>query len=261
MDSVTGADQAVQEAVAAGPPPGPARAHRTDRLRRVGARLRAWVVTAPATTGLLAFLLLHSVALVHLGPGGQAEVLRRHSTNLSQLAEHPVGALVDSALWIEMADLPMVALLALCVLAPAERRFGTFRTVVVFFLGHVLATLITAGVLTALLHTPSAHFPDRGFGSAIDVGVSYGGLCVAGVLTYAVPSRPVRLLTMAGLLAAVWVSGAFFEDYTAFGHNTAVVLGFLLHPVVAYSGRRDVSSRSRAGAPGPVKMRRRKAKA
>ncbi|MEV0276443.1 rhomboid-like protein [Streptomyces sp. NPDC050610] len=234
MDSHTGPGRAEQEAAAAVPPPAPERGGTgAPRLRRAGTRLRTWVATAPATTALWAFLVVHSVVLFQLDPGGRAEVLRSHSTNLTQLAEHPVTVLADSALWIEIPDLPMVALLALCVLAPAERRFGTLRTVVVFFLGHVLATLVTAGVLTTLLHTESAHFPDRGFGSAIDVGVSYGSLCVAGLLAYWVPSPPVRLLTMAGLLAAVVASGRFFEDYTAFGHNTAVVLGFLLYPVAA----------------------------
>ncbi|MFI9239238.1 rhomboid-like protein [Streptomyces sp. NPDC053079] len=209
-----------------------------DRIRRAGSWIKAWALAAPATAALWVFLTLHSLTLGELTSDVRTEVLRTHSTNLTQLAEHPVSALVGSALWIEIPDLPMVALLAVAVLAPAERWLGTFRAVVAFFLGHVLATLITAGVLTTLLRVETERYVDRGFGSVIDVGVSYGSLCVAGLLTYRVRNLPLRLLVMAALMAGVIASGTFFEDYTAFGHNTAVALGFLLRPLATRSPSR-----------------------
>ncbi len=220
------------------------------RIRRIASWIKAWVLSAPATAALWIFLTLHSFTLGELTSSVRTEVLRSHSTNLTQLAEHPVSALISSALWIEIPDLPMVALLAVCVLAPAERWLGTFRTVVVFFLGHVLATLITAGVLTALLRVETERYADRGFGSVVDVGVSYGSLCVAGLLCYRVRSLPLRLLVMAGLLIGVVASGAFFEDYTAFGHNTAVVLGFLLRPL-ASSAMARIAGRGASPPPHP----------
>ncbi|UNO41619.1 rhomboid-like protein [Streptomyces sp. MST-110588] len=225
------------------------------RIRRAGARVKAWVLAAPATAALWVFLTLHSLTLAELTSDVGTEVLRAHSTNLTQLAEHPVSALFSSALWIEIPDLPMVAVLAVCVLAPAERWLGTFRTVVVFFLGHVLATLITAGVLTTLLRVETERYADRGFGSVVDVGVSYGSLCVAGLLTYRVRRLPLRLLVMAALTAGVLASGVFFEDYTGFGHNTAVVLGFLLHPLAAPVIARSAAKRA-ACPPGPQGKKR-----
>ncbi|MFF4404881.1 rhomboid-like protein [Streptomyces sp. NPDC001404] len=217
-------------------------------IRRAGERIKAWVLAAPATAALWVFLALHSLTLGELTSEVRTEVLRTHSTNLTQLAEHPVSALLGSALWIEIPDLPMVALLAFCVLAPVERWLGTFRTMCVFFFGHVMATLITAGVLTALLRVESERYEARGFGSVIDVGISYGSLCVAGLLTYRVRRLPLRILVMAALAAGVVASGTFFEDYTAFGHNTALVLGFLLRPVAAPAMAR---SAARAAAPPP----------
>ncbi|MEU7133047.1 rhomboid-like protein [Streptomyces sp. NPDC046261] len=218
-------------------------------IRRGASRVKEWALAAPATAALWVFLALHSITLGELTSDARTEVLRTHSTNLTQLAEHPVSALIGSALWIEIPDLPMVALLAVAVLAPTERWLGTFRTVVVFFLGHVLATLITAGVLTTLLRVETERYVDRGFGSVVDVGVSYGSLCVAGLLTYRVRSLPLRLLTMAALMAGVVASGAFFEDYTGFGHNTAVVLGFLFHPLARPAMARDAARKASSRPP------------
>ena len=70
------------------------------------------------------------------------------------------------------------------VLAPAERWLGTLRTIVAFFIGHVGATLITAAVLALLIHHD--YLPRR-LRDVVDVGSSYGFMCVAGLFTYRLP--------------------------------------------------------------------------
>ncbi|KUJ68263.1 hypothetical protein ACZ90_20285 [Streptomyces albus subsp. albus] len=210
--------------------------------RRAGARVRDWVVGAPGTAALCVFLAVHSLTLAELPAEVGGEVLRTHSTNLGQLAEHPVSVLVTSALWIEIPDLPMVVLLALLVMAPVERWLGTLRAVALFFLGHVLATVITAFALRMLLEVRPEQYQDRGLSSVVDVGVSYGSMCLAGVLCWRVRRRGPRIAVMSALLAAVVASGAFFPDYTGFGHNTALLLGLLLGSFAARGERRRASA-------------------
>ncbi|WP_308287389.1 rhomboid-like protein [Actinomadura parmotrematis] len=105
------------------------------------------------------------------------------STNLRNLHEAPLQALLDSALWV--ADngqgLSFYMVVFVTVVAWAERRYGTPRIVVVGLVGHVLGTLLTALVETRALQ--SGRAPAR-LAVTTDVGVSYimVAACAAAVL-------------------------------------------------------------------------------
>ena len=136
--------------------------------------------------------------------------------------------------------LPVITLLA-AVLAPAEVWLGTLRLIFVFAVGHVGATLITALALSqGALSTsgPTAH----GTAGAVDVGVSYGLFCVAGVLTYRIPG-PWRFL-YAGVLVGVFAFFAFVvgRTFTDFGHFVTVLIGLAIYPLVR---SRSVERRAR----------------
>ncbi len=154
-------------------------------------------------------------------------LLRAQSTNLSNLRHNAVDVLIRSAFWSESSyALPVVALLAI-VLAPAEFWLGTGRAILIFAIGHVGSTLLTALGIDLALHF--GHAP-QGIEHSIDVGVSYGAYCVAGVLTYRLraPWRYVWAFGLLGVLVLVAIAHVTFSDY---GHVVSVLLGLACYPV------------------------------
>jgi hypothetical protein len=143
--------------------------------------------------------------------------------------------LIASAFWVEDAwqVLPWAVLFTL-LLAPAEHWLGSARWAIVFATGHIGATLLTgAGVLLAIHFDLVATTVAR----SADVGVSYGFLAVAGVLTYKF-SRPGRFAYLAALgaylLLALFVRGTFTDA----GHALAVAIGLACYPLARRAKRR-----------------------
>lgn len=185
-------------------------------------------------------------------PGSQRDaLLRTQSTNLHNLRTHPVAVLFRSAFWSGSTTfLPFLLLLAV-VLAPAEEWLGTFRLVLVFALGHVGATLLTA---VAIDHGSFTTNGASSLAHTIDVGISYGAFCVAGVLTYRLPRRrrPVYAAFVLGVFALLaFVVGRTFTD---FGHFLSVLIGLAAYPFtraesVAARARRPLYRPWRSAAP------------
>ena len=194
---------------------------------RVEPYLGAYVRSSPATFGYAGIIFVTTWVVAGLQSPQRRELLRTQSTNLHNLRTHPVAVLFRSAFWSGSTTfLPFLLLLAL-VLAPAEVWLGTFRLILVFALGHVGATLITA---VAISHGLFSSPDSDGIARAIDVGVSYGVFCVAGVLTYRLPMRlrvpyALGLLTLFGISA--FVGGG---DFTELGHLVSVLLGLAAYP-------------------------------
>jgi hypothetical protein len=200
----------------------------SGRLRRLVPPVRGYVRRAPATFIYGAILFVTTWVVAGVGRRVSDEVLRSQSTNLHNLRAHPVSALLRSMFWSgTTVVLPVLALLVL-VLAPAEMWLGTKRLIVAFLTGHIGATLITAYLISRGYFSASTGVID----GDIDVGISYGTLCVAGVLTYRLP-RWWRLLYAAGLIG-VFATFAFEagRTYTDLGHLVSILLGLALYPVV-----------------------------
>lgn len=137
--------------------------------------------------------------------------------------------LIASAFYLSTASLARWLLPFVLVMAPVERWLGTLRAVVVFFTGHVLATVAVAYVLDRGLitftDTDSTRF-------TIDVGVSYGYYCIAAMFTYRLRGRWWwSWIWAAGLTALVVVPFLTDRDFTSFGHLVTVAVGFALYPV------------------------------
>jgi hypothetical protein len=197
--------------------------------RRVGPYVAAYVRGSPATFIYAGVIFVTTWVVAGLGSTQRDALLRAQSTNLHNLRTHPVDVLFRSAFWSgSTVFLPFLLLLA-AVLAPAEEWLGSFRLILVFALGHVGATLVTA---VAIDHGFFSSTGEPGIGRSIDVGVSYGAFCVAAVLTYRLP-RSVRwpyatsLVLVFSLLA--FVVGRTFTD---FGHFVSVLIGFAAYPFV-----------------------------
>ena len=185
--------------------------------RWVGVLLRAlpYPVLLAATTLLVAAQ----------PPHRHADLVADWSTDLANLADHPVRALVLSA-FVADGDLVAWVVLALAGLAALGSRLGAVRALAVAAAVHVLATLVSQGVVLLRIRTgalpPSARV-------MTDVGPSY--LVVAALVAAAAYARGgARIAGLVGF--AVLVPSLFTGlpdlDVTAVGHLASIVLALAL---------------------------------
>ena len=209
------------------------------RWRAMRPRIIGYVRSAPATYVYVAVLFLTSWILQTSSSRVADALLQERSTNLHHLAHDPLRVLLSSAFWVgSLRDwLAWVVLLTVFV-APVERWIGTTRTVLVFGVGHVGATLVTAAGLWVALH---ADMVESSVVNARDVGASYGFAAVAAVLTYRLPGgwRPVYA---GALIAFAGASLALNHNFTYWGHLIALAIGFACYPLVRLRMNDSVSS-------------------
>ncbi|MBE8524889.1 hypothetical protein ILP97_46710 [Amycolatopsis sp. H6(2020)] len=184
----------------------------------------------PFTFGYLVVLLGTTLLLEFADPALTERLLRLSSTDAHNLWRRPLTSLLSSAFWLPGESwLPYVLIFAVAV-APLERRFGARRTALVFFSGHVVATLVTELPVMALI---SAHVLPNSAGHWLDIGVSYGFFTTAGALVFLLPGRT-RLLALAAVeafIAVIWLSddpAGLDSIVTLLGHAFAAHFGLLV---------------------------------
>ncbi|MEV1091881.1 rhomboid-like protein [Streptomyces microflavus] len=202
---------------------------RTDDHHRTRiTAVRHWVATAPGTYVWLAVLFVTTVVLHRMSPGFEEEFLRDRSTNLHELSQNPVRVLITSALWIDGGRWLPYAVLFTVFHATAEHWLGTLRWLAVAVAAHVVATLVSEGVLAWAIRQD--HAPQSA-ANTLDVGVSYALAGVIAVLTYRVP----RLWRYAYAFAVLVFYGiplvADGRTFTDVGHFTAVLTGLACYPL------------------------------
>ncbi|MEU4116110.1 rhomboid-like protein [Kitasatospora sp. NPDC028055] len=223
--------------------------------------VRTYPRRSPLTLVYVGLLLLGHAWVEYGLTEEQADDLRNYiSTNLDNLHDHPLRALVGSALLYDgtLTDITSTGFggtlitlgLGIVVgLAWAERRFGTPRAAAVFLAGHVGATLITALVILLALH--QGWYPES-VRAASDYGISYGAQGALAFATLALP-RWARLPWAAFVLA--WPLTGDEEwpgplpEFTTVGHLLAAALGFALAAATA-RGRRRAAAPAAAARTG-----------
>ncbi len=223
------------------PPWGP-----LDRLLRAA---RGYPRRAPLTLAYVCLLLAGHAWVSHgLSADRAATVLGYLSTNLDNLQDHPLSALLGSVLFFDgtltdvtsagfVGTLITMGLGVCCFLAWAEHRWGKPRAVAVFLGGHVAATLLTAVVITVALQ--HGWYP-AAVRQSLDYGVSYGAQSVLAIGTLALPRRgrlPWAVFVLAWPLGGAEWTGPL-PDFTTIGHLTAAALGFGLLGVPAFRRQR-----------------------
>ncbi|MCP9206773.1 rhomboid-like protein [Streptomyces sp. NEAU-Y11] len=201
---------------------------------------------SPVTFGYVCLLLLTHVWITRgLTEDRAQSVLRDISTNLDNLTDRPLAALLGSALVFDGTLTDVTSLLfpatvitlglGVCwCLARAERRWGPLRAFAVFLTGHIGATLLTAGLIAVALR--QGWYPDEVRGT-LDFGISYGAQAVMAATTAMMPRRarlPWAAFVIGWPIAGVeWVGS--LPDFTSVGHVLAAAIGFLfLLPPVAH---------------------------
>ncbi|MFE9853870.1 rhomboid-like protein [Streptomyces sp. NPDC005780] len=187
----------------------------------------SWVRSAPGTYIWLTVLFVTTVIVHQMSPAFEEDFLRQRSTNIHELSRNPVRVLISSAFWIDGGTWLPYAALYTVFHAPAERRLGTLRWLTVAATAHVLATLVSEGVLAWAIQ--QGHAPETAV-NTLDVGVSYALAGIVAVLTYYVarPWRYVYLFAVLVIYGVPLVTGATFTDV---GHFTAALIGLACYPL------------------------------
>jgi hypothetical protein len=188
-------------------------------------RLHAWVLSAPATFAYIA-IFTASTVVQRTAPPRLIDLLTTlQGTSLARLHKEPLSALVDSALWVadKGAGLIMYVVVFGCVVAWAERRYGTPRLIVICLSGHVLGSALTA--LAERHAIESGAVPHR-LAVSTDVGVSY--MMVAGCAAAVLVARGGRRLA-GGLCLAAGIFLPIVVTHTVWdlGHLFATLCGLL----------------------------------
>lgn len=192
-----------------------------------------YVRGAPGTYVWLGVLFVTTVALHHMPPGFEQHFLRHRSTNIHELSRSPVRVLVTSAMWIEDGHWMPYAFLYTVFHAPAERWLGTARWLAVCALAHVLASLISEGVLLKAIRDGLA--PPTAV-DTLDIGVSYALAGVIAVLGYRI-AAPWRYGYLAVVLAVFGLPLTGSPAFTDVGHFVSVLIGLACHPLVRGRGK------------------------
>jgi hypothetical protein len=171
----------------------------------------------------------------------EVAVLRLYSsTNVANLQQHPVAALVLSAFVASESPFAWLAII-ICAMFGANRVLGNLRLLVACTAGHVLGTMVSEGIV--------AYRVDNGLLPAsyrhiIDIGPSYvvvSAIVVAAVLG----SWPARVTALSVLAVLVFV-GHIFGGMTSLevapvGHFTAMVVAAALAIPMVLRGRAAVT--------------------
>ena len=166
------------------------------------------------------------------------------STNIANAPDHPVGALVVSALLTE-GDVRWWLLLSLVGLGTVGATFGAWRTAVLIGAAHVLGTVISEGILW---YRVAAGALPGSYRHILDVGPSYvvAAALVAGVGYARVPGRIACALGFAAVAPSLF-GGLTRLEVSAVGHVSAIAVALGLGGWFALAGRRR-----RAAEPRPA---------
>lgn len=179
--------------------------------------------SAPGTFTYLFVLLITTWVLQTSSSKIANELLLERSTNLHHLIRDPMRVLFGSAFWVNGTDELLFSLVAFSVIASQlERWIGTARTISVFFMGHVGATLLVALWIWASLNFTIARTPIT---TATDVGSSYGLAAIAALLAYRIP-RPMRWLYLVAIIGLVGIDLLVEPSFINWGHAFALGIGF-----------------------------------
>ncbi|MGW7311716.1 rhomboid-like protein [Streptomyces sp. NPDC054854] len=198
--------------------------------------LRSWIRSSPGTHIWLLIIAVTSVVVVIAPDRVEHVLLHRNSSNIHELVQHPIRALLSSAFWIENpASLALYALLFECFHAPVERWLGTARWLLIVATAHITATLVSQKVLLMAIQD---HRAPHSMTHVVDIGVSYGLAASVGVLTYRLP-HPWRWFYLAGAVAFFGIPLLSDGSFTDLGHAISLAVGLLAWPLTRHPVSRE----------------------
>ncbi|MEV7597410.1 rhomboid-like protein [Kitasatospora sp. NPDC089797] len=196
----------------------------------------------PFTLGYLAVVGITATFARVADPELVQRLQEASSSDGHNLLLHPLRVLVLSGFWVAGGSWTPYLWGFAVTLAPLERRVGSARTAAVFAAGHVVATLLSQGVVIAAVDAgrmaPAAL-------ERLDIGVSYGVYACLGAVVASLPLRwRLPALAGAGLVLAQQIAGER-DLVTAVGHPVALLTGVAMWGWVRRVERRPSRPRIR----------------
>jgi hypothetical protein len=231
---------------------GPRRqAHPTDstrrwpHVRRTAAQLLPSPSATPLASAMVGLLLLAGLVL-NAHPSDLEAVVDWTSTNVHNLSQHPVAAMLASTFVVPGNLMPNLLIVAVSF-AVTERAVGTRRTAAIALAGQVIATLLTEYGAAAGAHW---HLLAASSATRADVGMSYVmfAALAASVTSLTGRAKPWGLVIVSG-----WVltSVVLTPGMTSTGHLLSVAIGGAMMTLMQ---RRAATTRvSEPNANGKVK--------
>jgi hypothetical protein len=197
----------------------------------------------------VAWIFLFAVAIGDLvlavaAPHQQDELLQWASTNVANLQQHPVAALLASAVLSAGSLLGWLGLIALSMFG-ANRALGNVRIALVCLAGHVIGTAVSEGIEAYRISHGQLPAAAR---TIIDVGPSYV-VVSAIVVAVAFGSWPARIGAVVAFVILVAVGifdGLTHLQVAAVGHVTAIVVAAALGSALAWRRRQAAQARPAA---------------
>lgn len=176
----------------------------------------------PVTACYALLLLIGDLIMAVLPENAQLSIAHATSTNITHLALDPVLVLPASA-FVDLGNGWIWPPLTLLLLGGIERRLGASRAIIITFGAHVIASLVSEGVL---LMQVAWHFQPRSAVNIIDVGPSYVLLAaLAGCLVIGSWKLRAAALVIGLLIVPNLMVDLPDLDMSSVGHFLALVLG------------------------------------
>jgi hypothetical protein len=208
-----------------------------------GRLIRQLPARAGVTIGYVVVFVVTTLFFRGLPPDARRTWLEWTSTNLVNLHDHPLPALVVSGLFTE-GSLASWGLTALVGLGVTNRALGNWRTAVLVLSAHVGGTLISQGLLAYRIAGGQAPVSDR---YITDVGPSYVVACalVAGAV-YGIGVQRLPAVVGFALFAPNSFLGLPTLEVASVGHLCSVVIAVVVGWPLCRSARRRADRRATA---------------
>jgi hypothetical protein len=219
-------------------------------LRSRSVLSRAWqLVRRAPLAAFYAFSLVTIETVMALLPQHeQLAIARAASTNITHLAIDPLFVLPASA-FVDQGNGFLWLPLTLILVGGLERKLGAGRTLLITFGAHLLATLISEGVLLAQI---AGHAAPRSDVDIVDVGPSYVILAaIAACLVLGTWKLRFAAVVAGAIVIPGLLVGLDGFDMSAMGHLFALILGTLFAVAFTEPGRRWLADR-RPAIPVPA---------
>jgi hypothetical protein len=203
---------------------------------------RTWtgVRSAPLALFYAVSLVTIEAVMALLPHHQQLAIARAASTNITHLAIDPLFVLPASA-FVDQGNGFLWLPLTLILIGGLERKLGAGRTLLITFGAHILATLISEGMLLAQI---AGHAAPRSDVDILDVGPSYvilaaiAACLVLGSWTLRFAAVVSGAIVIPGLLV-----GLDSFDMSAMGHLCSLIVGTLVALAFTKRGRRWLADR------------------
>jgi hypothetical protein len=213
------------------------------RMWQLALRTKTAVLSTPLAACFALGLVVTEFVMLTLPSADQTSLARAASTNITHLAIDPFFVLPASA-FVDLGNTWLWVPLTLILLGGLERKLGPSRALLIAFGVHVLATLISEGML--LLQIAWRAQP-RSDVNILDVGPSYVILAVMAAC-FVLGSWKLRIAAVVSgaIVIPGLVAGLNSFDMSAVGHLSSLVLGTVFALGFTERGRVWIAGRRRA---------------